>query len=593
MSKGTMGTETPPLRRDIGELLVEAGNITDRQLELARHRQKRLNAPLHRVLVDLGYVTQDVAWRTLAASQGLEFVDLSDRVFTREELEAVPLKVILHFHTLPLGLDGDAVVLAFSEPPRQVDLANLRMLLNRRLKVMLTTPAAIQSVVKERFGLGAETVERLRDERGPGDASPDEVFDVPMDTRNAAVEATIADFVDQVVADAIRQRATDIHLEPYYAAIRLRYRIDGVLQTVPVPPGLRDLHAAIVSRLKIMAGLNIAERRIPQDGRISLKTESEEYDIRVSVIPTKHGEGICLRVLGRHNLLMDLSQLGMEEAQERTMRELVQLPQGLVLLTGPTGSGKTTTLYAALSQANDEGRKIITIEDPVEYQLEGVAQIQVREDIGLTFSSGLRSVLRHDPDVVLIGEIRDSETAEIAVRAALTGHLVLSTLHTNDSVSCVARLMEMRLEPFLVASSLVCSIAQRLAQRICRHCPVPDESIPDAVREEISVALRIPPGEVRAFRGAGCAECGGRGYRGRVAIYEFFNVSDNIADLIAPGVKTGQLRRAAKLEGWRSMRDIGWSKVQQGVIGISEQRRLTHRLFLEADGAGKAPAPGP
>jgi general secretion pathway protein E/type IV pilus assembly protein PilB len=587
-----MSAETTPSRRDIGELLMERGRITDRQLDLARHRQKRLNAPLHRVLVDLGYVTEDEAWRTLASSHGLEFVDLSQRAFTREELEAVPLKVILHFHTLPVGLDGDAVVLAFSEPPRQGDLANLRMLLNRRLKVVLTTPAAIQSVVKERFGLGAETVERLRDERGPGDASPDEVFDVPTGPQNAAVEATIADFVDQVVADAIRQRATDIHLEPYYSAIRLRYRIDGVLQTVPVPPGLRELHAAIVSRLKIMAGMNIAERRIPQDGRISLKTESEEYDIRVSVIPTKHGEGICLRVLGRHNLLLDLPQLGMEPEQEHVLRELVQLPQGLVLLTGPTGSGKTTTLYAALAQANDEGRKIITIEDPVEYQLEGVAQIQVRDDIGLGFSAGLRSVLRHDPDVVLIGEIRDGETAEIAVRAALTGHLVLSTLHTNDSVSCVARLMEMRVEPFLVASSLVCSIAQRLAQKLCRQCLVPDEAVPDGVRVEMAAALKLPSGEVHAFRGAGCPECAGRGYRGRVAIYEFFNVTDNIADLIAPGVKTGQLRRAAKLEGWRSLREIGWSKVQQGIIGISEQRRLTHRLFLAGDRGWVAGAAG-
>ncbi len=581
-----MSVETPSPRRDIGELLMERGRITDRQLDLARHRQKRLNAPLHRVLVDLGYVTDDEAWRTLAASHGLEFVDLSGRAFTREELEAVPLKVILHFHTLPLGLDGDAVVLAFSEPPRQVDLANLRMLLNRRLKVVLTTPGAIQAVVKERFGLGAETVERLRDERGSGDSSPDEVFDVPTGPQNAAVEATISDFVDQVVADAIRQRATDIHLEPYYSAIRLRYRIDGVLQTVPVPPGLRELHAAIVSRLKIMAGMNIAERRMPQDGRISLKTETEEYDIRVSVIPTKHGEGICLRVLGRHNLLLDLPQLGMEPEQEQVMRELVQLPQGMVLITGPTGSGKTTTLYAALAQANDEGRKIITIEDPVEYQLEGVAQIQVRDDIGLSFSGGLRSVLRHDPDVVLIGEIRDGETAEIAVRAALTGHLVFSTLHTNDSVSCVARLVEMRVEPFLVASSLVCSIAQRLAQRLCRQCVVPEDQIPDAVRNEMAAALRISPSEVLAFRGAGCPECGGRGYRGRVAIYEFFNVSDNIADLIAPGVKTGQLRRAAKLEGWRSLRDMGWSKVQQGLIGVSEQRRLTHRLFLGMDRGG-------
>ena len=483
-----MNAEGNTSRRDPGEMLMERGRITDRQLDLARHRQKRLNAPLHRVLVDLGYVSEEEAWRCVAACQGLEFVDLSARLFTRDELETVPLKVILHFQTLPLGVEGDAVVLAFGEPPRQVDLASLRMLLNRRLKVVLTTPSAIQSVIKERFGVGAETVVRLRDERGPGEASPDQVFDVPTGTQNAAVEATIADFVDQVVADAIRQRATDIHLEPYYSAIRLRYRVDGVLQAVPVPPGLRDLHSSIVSRLKIMAGLNIAERRVPQDGRISLKTETEEYDLRVSILPTKHGEGVCLRVLGRHTLLLDLSQLGMEREQEAAMRELVQLPQGLVLLTGPTGSGKTTTLYAALAQANDEGRKIITIEDPVEYQLEGISQIQVRDEVGLGFGTGLRSVLRHDPDVVLIGEIRDGETAEIAVRAALTGHLVFSTLHTNDSISCVARLMEMGVESFLVASSLVCSIAQRLAQRICRQCAVSDETIGDAVRVEIGQA---------------------------------------------------------------------------------------------------------
>lgn len=570
-------------RRDPGEVLLERGRINERQLDLARHRQKRLAAPVHRVLVDLGYVTEEEAWRTLASCQGLEFVDLSTRVFTREELDAVPLKVILHFRTLPLGVEGDAMVLAFGDPPRQVDLASLRMLLNRRLKAVLTLPSAIQSVIKERFGLGAETVVRLRDERGAGDTSPDEVFDVPTGGANAAVEATISDFVDQVVADAIRQRATDIHLEPYYSTIRLRYRVDGVLQAVPVPPGLRDLHSAIVSRLKIMAGLNIAERRVPQDGRISVKTETEEYDLRVSILPTKHGEGVCLRILGRHTLLLDLSQLGMETAQEAAMRELVQLPQGLVLITGPTGSGKTTTLYAALAQANDEGRKIVTIEDPVEYQLEGISQIQVRDDIGLGFTTGLRSVLRHDPDVVLIGEIRDGETAEIAVRAALTGHLVFSTLHTNDSVSCVARLMEMKVEPFLVASSLVCSIAQRLAQRLCRQCLVPDDAISEAVLAEMAGALRLARGEVRAFRGGGCPECGGRGYRGRVAVYEFFNVSDNIADLIAPGVKTGQLRRAARMEGWRSLREIGWSKVQQGIIAISEQRRLTHRLFLGVD----------
>jgi type II secretory ATPase GspE/PulE/Tfp pilus assembly ATPase PilB-like protein len=580
-----MTPDSPPQRRELGELLVEQGRLTERQLELVRHRQRRLHIPQHRAVVDLGYAAEEDAWRALAETQGLEFVDLSGREFAREELELVPLKVILHFRTLPIGVDGDVVTLAFSEPPRQVDLTSLRMLLNRRLKVVLTTPATVNRVINQRFGLGAETVERLREERGAGDASPDVVFDVPTAPTSAAVEATIADFVDQVVADAIRQRATDIHLEPYYSAIRLRYRIDGVLQSIAVPPGLRDLHASIVSRLKIMSGLNIAERRLPQDGRISLKTESEEYDLRVSVIPTKHGEAICLRVLGRQSLLLDAALLGLEPSQDATLRELIQLPQGLVLLTGPTGSGKTTTLYAALGHANDEGRKVITIEDPVEYQLEGVSQIQVRDDIGLSFSSGLRSVLRHDPDVVLIGEIRDAETAEIAVRAALTGHLVLSTLHTNDSVSSVARLLEMGVEPFLVASSLICSIAQRLAQRLCPLCRQPDQGIAEAIRAEMAASLEIAPEEARAFTAQGCPECNARGYRGRVAIYEFFIISDNIADLIVPAVKTGQLRRAARLEGWRSLREMGWLKVQTGTIALSEQRRLNHRLVPHVTGA--------
>jgi type II secretory ATPase GspE/PulE/Tfp pilus assembly ATPase PilB-like protein len=573
-----MTHDTGTTRREAGDILFEQGRLTERQHELVRHRQRRLNIPQHRALVELGYTSEEEAWRALAIATGMEFVDLARRQFSREELDVVPLKVILHFRTLPIGADGDAIILAFSEPPRQVDLANLRMLLNRRIKAVLTTPSAVDAVIKSRFGLGAETVQRLREEHDSDDTSPDVVFDVAVASTSPAVEATIADFVDQVVADAIRQRATDIHLEPYYLSIRLRYRIDGVLQTVPVPPGLRDLHAAIVSRLKIMAGLNIAERRLPQDGRISLKTETEEYDLRVSVIPTKHGEAVCLRVLGRHSLCLELSQLGMEPAQEAEIREIVALPQGLALITGPTGSGKTTTLYAALAHANDEGRKIITIEDPVEYQMEGVAQIQVREDIGLTFSAGLRSVLRHDPDVVLIGEIRDAETAEIAVRAALTGHLVLSTLHTNDSVSSVARLLEMRVEPFLVASSLVCAIAQRLAQRLCPHCATPDTSLPETVKAEIAAALGIPQEEARAFRGAGCPECSGRGYRGRVAIYEFFTVTDSIADLIVPGVRTGQLRHAARREGWKSLREMGWKKVQDGIIAASEQRRLTHRL---------------
>jgi general secretion pathway protein E/type IV pilus assembly protein PilB len=394
------------------------------------------------------------------------------------------------------------------------------------------------------------------------------------------VDATIARFVDQILVEALRLSATDIHIEPYHAAIRLRYRIDGIMQNVPIPEGLRSLHGAIVSRLKIMGGLNISEKRLPHDGRIAMKTGGEDYDLRVSIIPTKHGETVCLRILGRQSLFLDMGQLGMEPAHEKLFAEITRLPQGLILITGPTGAGKTTTLYAALAHANDSTRKIITIEDPIEYQLEGASQIQVREDIGLTFASGLRSMLRHDPDVVLIGEIRDNLTAEIAIRAAQTGHLVLSTLHTNDSIGAVTRLMDMKIEPFLVGSSLVCSIAQRFTQRICLHCREPDPEIPSELRKDMAASLGLAEQEVKAFRGAGCVECNSRGYRGRVAIYEFFLMTDVVADLIEPGVRTGSLRRAAREEGWRSLRENSWIKVQQGLIPMAEQQRLTRQLNL-------------
>jgi type II secretory ATPase GspE/PulE/Tfp pilus assembly ATPase PilB-like protein len=324
-----------------------------------------------------------------------------------------------------------------------------------------------------------------------------------------------------------------------------------------------------------MAGLNIAEKRLPHDGRIAMKTGEDEYDLRVSILPTKFGEAVCLRILGRQSLFLDLTQLGMEPIQEAIFSDLTKLPQGMVLLTGPTGSGKTTTLYTALAQANDDGRKIITFEDPVEYQLEGTVQIPVRDQIGLTFASGLRSVLRHDPDVVLVGEIRDFETAEIAVRAAQTGHLVFSTLHTNDSISAVTRLLEMKIEPYLIASSLVCSISQRLARRICRHCATPDTGIAEPIREEMAGALGIPPAQVKASKGRGCVECNQKGHRGRVAIYEFFLLNEAIADLIQPGLHTGQLRDAARKVGWRSLREMAWTKVQEGMIALSEQERWT------------------
>lgn len=567
-----------PARKDTGDLLLEQGKLTERQLELARRRQRRLNIPQHQAIVGLNYASEEDAYRALAQLNDLEFVDLSSVAIPKPVLDLVPVKLVFHYHMLPLALEGDLLTLAFSEPPRQIELGNLRLLLNKRLKVVLTTPSCVHAIIKKEYGLGAETIQRLRDDRSLSDAQHEIVFDVSPSLEGSPVDATIADFVDQILLEALRLQATDIHIEPYSSSIRLRYRIDGLMQTVPVPADLRQLYAPIISRLKIMAGLNIAEKRLPHDGRIAMKTGKEEYDLRVSIIPTKYGEAACLRILGRQSLFLDMGQLGMEPQQEAQFAELTKLPQGLVLLTGPTGSGKTTTLYAALAHANDDLRKIITIEDPIEYQLEGVSQIQVKEEIGLTFSSGLRSVLRHDPDVVLIGEIRDRETAEIAVRAAQTGHLVFSTLHTNDSISTITRLLEMGIDPCLATSSLVCCIAQRLARRICRHCIIPDPDIPDRTRDEMALALRLPPDQINAWQGRGCVECNHKGYRGRVGIYEFFILNDELADLITPGLKTGQLRSAAARHGWRPLRDLAWNRVQSGLIPILEVERLTRRV---------------
>jgi type II secretory ATPase GspE/PulE/Tfp pilus assembly ATPase PilB-like protein len=564
--------------KEAGDLLLEAGKITEQQLEQVRRRQRRLNLPQHRAVVDLNFASEEDAWRALAKANGLEFVDPLTLDLKRETLELVPIKLLFHYHVLPLGIEDDSITLAFSEPPRQMEQGNLRLLLGKRFKVVLATPSSVHAIIKKHYGLGAETIQKLREERGGTEISQEIVFDVQGKETASAVEATVSTFVDQILQEALRLHATDVHLEPYANSIRLRYRIDGILETIPVPADMRHLHAAVVSRLKIMAGLNIAEKRLPHDGRIAMKTGEEEYDLRVSIVPTKYGEAVCLRILGRQSLFLDLGQLGMEPNQEEVFARLTELPQGLVLLTGPTGSGKTTTLYTALAQANDEGRKVITFEDPIEYQLEGTVQIQVRDQIGLTFAAGLRSVLRHDPDVVLVGEIRDFETAEIAVRAAQTGHLVLSTLHTNDSISAVTRLLEMRIEAYLIASSLVCSISQRLARRICRHCAEEDKNIPDAIREEMAGVLKLPADQVRAWKGRGCVECNQKGHRGRVAIYEFFLLNEAISDLIQPGLKTGELRAGARKLGWKSLREMAWLKVQRGLIPISEQERWTRQI---------------
>jgi type II secretory ATPase GspE/PulE/Tfp pilus assembly ATPase PilB-like protein len=563
-------------------ILLRIGAINERQLELAQRRSELQRIPLHRSVVDLGLTSERLAYQAAAEAAGLEFVDLEGLTAPREALEMVPARIALSYRLAPVSYEAGLLSAAFAEAPSAAELGKLRLLLGARLRATLCGPSALRDFIKRHYGLGAETIQRLRQDQAGREDGAEIVFDVKASEEPAGVDASIAHFVNQILSEALRLDATDIHIEPFGANIRLRYRIDGLLQEIPVPAGLRQLYAAMVSRLKVMADLNITERRVAHDGRISMKRGGDEYDLRVSIIPTAYGESICLRILGRDRLLLDLSQLGMEPEQQAILEELTRLPQGMALITGPTGSGKTTTLYAALAHASDGLRKIVTIEDPVEYKLQGVSQIQTRDDVGLDFTSGLRSVLRHDPDVILIGEIRDKQTAEIAIRSAQTGHLVFSTLHTNDSLSAITRLLEMGIEPFLIGSSLVCSIAQRLARRVCRRCAEPDDAIADDVRAEMAASLGLAPSEVWAWRGKGCPECHGTGARGRVAIYEIFVMTDEILDFLSSDLKTGQLRELARSRGWKSLREQGWRKVQTGQVAIEENQRLTRRLAFLA-----------
>ncbi|HXG47752.1 MAG TPA: GspE/PulE family protein, partial [Methylomirabilota bacterium] len=388
---------------------------------------------------------------------------------------------------------------------------------------------------------------------------------------SAAEDASIIRFVNQVLRDAIELRASDIHLEPFEDELRIRYRIDGVLQDIPVPAQVKRFQPAIVSRVKILSHLNIAEKRLPQDGRIKIRIENAEVDIRVSVIPMLHGEAVVMRLLRQNSALRGLRDLGMAEREMRCFKRVLELPHGIILVTGPTGSGKTSTLYTALNAINDSIRKIITIEDPVEYQLKGVNQIQVSEKAGLTFARGLRSILRHDPDVILIGEIRDQETAQIAVQASLTGHLVFSTLHTNDAPGAVTRLVDMGVEPYLVASSLEAVLAQRLVRVLCAHCKQEDHS-PTTEALRIQVGL---PATARVFRSVGCRECRNTGFHGRHAIFEWMDTDNEIRQLILKSASTDQIREAARRAGMRTLAEDGWRMVGQGVTTFEEVLSVT------------------
>jgi type II secretion system protein E len=513
--------------------------------------------------------TEEEVLRWLAAEYGLAYTTLEDLEPDRQLLSLFPARILLKEELLPLKRANGAVEVATSRLFATQGLDALKTLTGLNLKPILASSEAIQREMKKRLGVGADTIGTLGEEKGfeVVDENPDE--DTNLD--GVEDEASIIRFVNQVLKDAIELRASDIHLEPFEDEFRIRYRIDGVLQDVPVPPQLKQFQPAIVSRVKILSHLNIAEKRLPQDGRIKIRIEDSEVDIRVSVIPMLHGEAVVMRLLRQNSKLRGLLDIGMDKRELDCFRRVLQMPHGIILVTGPTGSGKTSTLYTALNEINDSVRKIITIEDPVEYQLKGVNQIQVSEKAGLTFARGLRSILRHDPDVVLIGEIRDQETAQIAVQASLTGHLVFSTLHTNDAPGAVTRLVDMGVEPYLVASSLEAVLAQRLVRVLCKHCKEPDNS-PTA--QALKAQIGIPANAV-IYRSIGCRECRNTGFYGRHAIFEWMDSDNEIRQLVLKNASSDQIRDAARRQGMKTLAEDGWRLVRLGMTTVEEVLSVT------------------
>jgi general secretion pathway protein E/type IV pilus assembly protein PilB len=523
-----------------------------------------------------GLQSEEAVLRWLAQEYGVTFTTLEDVEPDRQLLSLFPARILLKEELLPLQRINGTIEVATSRLFATQGLDALKTMTGLNLKPILSTSEVIQREIKKRLGVGADTIGTLDEEKGL------QVLDEDTEGNNLDEgeedQASIIRFVNQVLKDAIELRASDIHLEPFEDEFRIRYRIDGELQEVPVPAQLKRFQPAIVSRVKILSHLNIAEKRLPQDGRIKVRIDEAEVDIRVSVIPMLHGEAVVMRLLRQNSTLRGLKEIGMNQRELEHFQHVLGLPHGIILVTGPTGSGKTSTLYTALNEINDAVRKIITVEDPVEYQLKGVNQIQVNEKSGLTFARGLRSILRHDPDVILIGEIRDAETAQIAVQASLTGHLVFSTLHTNDAPGALTRLVDMGVEPYLVASSLEAVLAQRLVRVLCPHCKQADNS-PTA--QQFKVKLGIPANQT-IFKSVGCRECRNTGFFGRHAIFEWMDTDEEIRQLILKSASTDQIRNAARRGGMRTLAEDGWRLVAAGVTTVEEVLSVTTAKEVES-----------
>jgi len=509
-----------------------------------------------------GEIARDLHW---------PHVDLDQVTFNREALGELPSRLVFLHVVLPISRENGQLTVATCDPFNSIGQQLVRDAVDGGVQWVVANHSQLVRKIKELYGVGAETFDEILENRALSDALDDQFEATDLDEE--ATDASVVKFVNQIIREAIRERATDIHVEPQERSLRIRYRIDGMLSEVAVPPKLRLLQSAIITRLKIMAKMDIAEHRLPQDGRINLQSAEGNWDVRVSTVPSVNGESISLRLLNQNEEQQyALGRLELDMAHETSIRELLTQPNGIIMVTGPTGSGKSTSLYSFLSEINAVERRIITVEEPVEYRLPGVTQIEVKSDIGLTFANVLRSILRQDPNIIMVGEVRDVETAEIAIRAAMTGHLVFSTLHTNDAVSGITRLVDMGVEPFLLASVVRAILAQRLVRRVCPHCA----ELREYAVEELQ-RIRFPVEEYgnRFYVGQGCSECRDSGYLGRCAIYEVCQIEDSLHQLIVDKSSASVLRRTALEQGMRTLRQDGWRRVASSQSTIEEVLRVT------------------
>ncbi|MFA4843033.1 MAG: ATPase, T2SS/T4P/T4SS family, partial [Candidatus Omnitrophota bacterium] len=559
-------------------MLIEEGVISPEQLEAGLREQKNTGSFICATLVKLGFAPEEKIFSVLSRHLGIPYIRLKGSVIEPEVIAKVPAKFASHYKIIPVESKGDYLLVAMVDPLDVRTLDDLRLLLGLEVKGALASEMEILEAIRKYYGVGAETIERLIAHKGADEELKME-GEAAQDIEAMAEEASIVKFVNQLFSEAIKSRATDIHIEPYQDELRARFRIDGVLYDINVPETVKYFHAAIVSRIKIMARLNIAERRLPQDGRIKIKIENRELDLRISTLPTAFGEAVHIRILSPQ-FFLELEKLGLLPQDLKIVENIIKKPHGIIFVSGPTGSGKSTTLYAALSRINSAAIKIITIEDPIEYQLRGINQLQVIPQIGFTFAAALRHMLRHDPDIMMVGEVRDYETAEIAIRAALTGHLVFSTLHTNDAAGAVTRLLDMGVEPFLVSSSLECLIAQRLVRLICQQCKT---EIAGERRNEIIISMKdaeFDAQKTKFYEGKGCEACRFTGYRSRTAIYEILVLSDPVREMILNHASSQQIKQKAILQGMRTLRQDGLQKVLMGLTTLTEVVRVTQQEEL-------------